>query len=61
MWRSSVLLPQPLPPMMTKISPRRDREVEVAHDDEVAVGHRQVAHVDVGVGAVVASPQIRGR
>ena len=42
-----MLLPQPLPPMMMKTSPRLTREVEVAHEHEAAEGHGEVAHGDV--------------
>ena len=55
-WRSSVLLPHPLPPMMMKMSPRFDHEIEIAHQDEAAIGHRQVAHDDMRLraGAIFA-------
>ena len=53
MWRSSVLLPQPLPPMMTKMSPAVIGEVEIALDHEVAVGHGQVLDAMTSPGAAL--------
>ncbi len=46
MWRNKVLLPQPLPPMMTKISAAPDFGVDVAHDDKRTKGHGQIANLD---------------
>ena len=42
-----MLLPQPLPPMMMKMSLRLHGEVEVVHQHEAAERHGQVAHHDV--------------
>ena len=47
MWRSRVLLPQPLPPMMIKMSPRLTVKLRSRIDDEAAVGHGQIAHGDL--------------
>ena len=58
MWRISVLLPQPLPPMMMNTSATPNGEIEIVLDDILAERHGQIADDDVIVAVIGRSPRL---
>jgi hypothetical protein len=56
MLRRSVLFPQPLPPMMTKMSPRSTVNEIAAEDLPAAVGQGQRAGLDGRSESAIRSP-----